>query len=401
MVSFATQKMEQTTAVDIQKFLDAFKQSAEKQTFVKCTIGKPVSKKQELRNIFIRPVQISGKNLFSFVFRNKTNDITKNLSFDEALTEIESALQTNFLQANLFSTSNDFQLMVNKKGNSKLKIMKPSETLLKPITHDRIKKRLILPDGNTYLKDLEITGKDFRVLPSMNSKFRQINKFIEIINSILPANIAEKSFSVVDMGSGKGYLTFALYDFLVNTKNLEPIIKGIEVRKDLVEKCNTIANKNGFDGLTFIENNIHDYDLPETDMLIALHACDTATDDAIFKGITSGAKYIIVAPCCHKQVRKAMNPVPELKPILKHGIYLERQAELLTDGIRGLMLEKYGYKIKTLEFISTEHTPKNVMIVAVKSGRNVDKGRISRQINEIKLKFGIEFQHLERLLEGY
>jgi hypothetical protein len=393
--------MKSTTSPDIQKFLAAFRQCTQNNTFKKCTMGKPASKSQELRNIFIRPVEIGGKTLISFVFRNSTNDITKNLTPEEALQRIETALGSEFLQANLFCTENDFQLMLNKKGNIKLKIMKPSEPLLETFSHDRIKKRLINPEEKPYLRDLEITGKDFRVLPSMNSKFRQINKFIEIIESILPADLGEKKFSVVDMGSGKGYLTFALYDFLVNTKKIQAIIKGVEIRKNLVEKCNHISKKNGFVGLSFEEHNIQDYDLPETNMLIALHACDTATDDAIFKGIVSGAQFIIVAPCCHKQVRKAMKPAENLKPLLKHGIYLERQAELLTDGIRGLILEKYGYKIKTLEFISTEHTPKNVMIIAVKTGRNVDKDKIAAQIMDLKTKFGIDYHHLETLMAGY
>ncbi len=401
MFTFAAKMMDKAISPDTLKFLAKFKANVEAKTLVKCTLGKTPSKNLELRNVFIRPVVIGQSNLLSFVYRNKTNDITKNFTLVEGLEKLKSLIGIHFLQANLFCTSNDYQLMVNKKGNSRLKIMKPSEPLLKPVLHDRIKKRLISPEGKKYLQYLEITRKDYKVFPSMNSKFRQINKFIEIISSIIPHQSPKKKFSVVDMGSGKGYLTFALYDYLANTTSFQPTIKGVELRKDLVEKCNTISKNSGFKALEFIEGNIRDYELSQTDMLIALHACDTATDDAIFKGIRANATYIIVAPCCHKQVRKAMNPGPDLKPILKHGIYLERQAEILTDGIRGLILEKYGYKIKTIEFISTEHTPKNVMIVATKSSRNVDKNVISYQISEIKRKFAIDYHHLETLLEGY
>ena len=401
MVTFAPEIMQNTLSPDTQKFLETFKTSAASHTLVKCTLGKPVSKSLELRNVFIRPVVIGENNLISFVFRNKTNDVTKNYTPTEAWQKVASLIGSHFLQANLFCTDHDYQLMVNKKGNSRINIMTPSEPLLKPVTHDRVKQRLISPENKKYLQDLEITGKDDKVYPSMNSKFRQINKFIEIINSILPQHPPKKNFSIVDMGSGKGYLTFALYDYLANSLNYNPIIKGVEMRKDLVEKCNTISKNSGFKDLTFAESNIRDFKLPAIDMLIALHACDTATDDAIFKGIRTNATYIIVAPCCHKQVRKAMNPGPDLMPILKHGIFLERQAELLTDGIRGLILEKHGYKIKTLEFISTEHTPKNVMIVATKTGRNVDKDKISAKISAIRKNFGIEYHHLETLLEGY
>lgn len=272
---------------------------------------------------------------------------------------------------------------------------------MEKLSHDRIKQRLINPEGKKYLTSLGITNQQFRVIPAMNSKFRQINKFIEIISSVLPKTPPEKEFNVTDMGSGKGYLTFALYDYLVNTLKYPAKITGIEMREDLVKKCNQISGASSFNGLDFKKSTIGEYNLPATDMLIALHACDTATDDAIFKGIKSRAKYIIVAPCCHKQVRKSMNPGPELQPILKHGIYLERQAELLTDGIRGLIMEKYGYKIKSLEFISTEHTPKNVMIIAVKSHQNVNKDKISYRISELKRMFGIDYHHLETLMEGY
>ncbi|MCF8365140.1 MAG: SAM-dependent methyltransferase, partial [Bacteroidales bacterium] len=257
------------------------------------------------------------------------------------------------------------------------------------------------PEGRQYLQQLGVTNSNFEVIPAMSNKFRQINKFIEIINSILPEKTTPDSLKVVDMGSGKGYLTFALYDHLTNNRNIPAQITGVEMRRDLVEKCNQIAKISDFKNLTFQKSNIQEFEIENLNMLIALHACDTATDDAIYKGITAGADYIVVAPCCHKQVRKSMNVDDALKPVLRHGIFLERQAELLTDGIRSLLLEKYGYKVKTLEFISTEHTPKNVMIIAIKSDKIVDKVGISEQIYQIKKIFGIEYQHLENLLGSY
>lgn len=402
MVTFAAEHYYiMSTQSDLEKFLETIEARFKNNTLGKCTLGKPRNKKQELRNTFIRPVLMGGKKQLSFVFRYETRDITKNFALPDGLDEIQKLLEHEFLQANLFSTDADMQLMISKKGNTTLKTMKPASPVLQPLSHDRIKQRLITPEGKTYLQELGITNRQFKVIPAMNSKFRQINKFIEIIGSVMKSGVKQKEFSVVDMGSGKGYLTFALYDYLANSLKLNAQVTGVEIRKELVDQCNRIAKNAAFNGLSFTEGQIDAYELPETDMLIALHACDTATDDAIFKGIRAGAKTIIAAPCCHKQVRKAMQPGKSLQPILRHGIFLERQAEILTDAIRGLLLEKSGYKIKTLEFISTEHTPKNVMIVAEKSGKNVDKGEISERIREVKKLFGIEYHQLELLLEGY
>lgn len=388
-----------TDSTTIDRFLGLIKEGFDKASLLKITLGKTRKKDAELKNVFIRPILIGQQKFLSFIYHNKTNDITKNFALEEGLEQINTLLKDQFLQANLFDHHQDVQLMISKKRKVSLKLLKPSSPLLQTFSHDKIKKRLIDPDGKQYLQDLGITNQDFGVIPGMNSKFRQINKFIEIIDNTIPEKSSTNKFSVVDMGSGKGYLTFALYDHLTNNKKFTAEITGVEMRQELVDKCTLFARKSDFKKLNFFKSNIQDYSLEKTDMLIALHACDTATDDAIYKGITIGAEYILVAPCCHKQVRKSMNPDEILKPILRHGIYLERQAELLTDAIRGLILELQGYKIKTLEFVSTEHTPKNVMIIATKSGKTVDKVGISEQIKQIKKTFGIEYHQLELLLE--
>lgn len=235
----------------------------------------------------------------------------------------------------------------------------------------------------------------------MQDKYRQINKYVELVDAMLGDDDFSAPFRVADMGSGKGYLTFGLYDHLVNNRKIEAQITGVEMRKELVETCNRIARGADFTHLQFIHSNINDFDVAGYKMLIALHACDTATDDAIFQGIVAGAKFIVVAPCCQKQVRKSMQPPDNLKPILRHGIFAERQAELITDALRALILEKYGYQTKVFEFISTEHTPKNLMIFGVKSDKIVDKNRISSQIHEIKSFYGVENHYLEDLLMSY
>ncbi|MEZ4891850.1 MAG: SAM-dependent methyltransferase [Saprospiraceae bacterium] len=244
------------------------------------------------------------------------------------------------------------------------------------------------------------TNSKGEVLAKSQDKWRQINKYLEIIQNLNAQTPLPKEPIIADMGSGKGYLTFALYDYLFNQLGLKPQITGIELRKELVKTCNKAAENSGFDGLHFEALNISDYHPPRLDMLIALHACDIATDMALAGGIFANANMIIAAPCCHKQIRKEMSTQNELAPVLRHGILEERQAELITDGIRALLLESEGYQTKVFEFVSTEHTAKNVMITAVKSGKAADKRRQKslEQIQGIKSGFGIKEHYLENLL---
>jgi hypothetical protein len=193
------------------------------------------------------------------------------------------------------------------------------------------------------------------------------------------------------MGSGKGYLTFALADYLC-AQNKTAKIVGVEMREDMVELCNTIAVNSQLQNLHFIQGTIQETTVQNINVLIALHACDTATDDAIKKGIASNADIIICAPCCHKQIRKAMKPNATLHPVVKHGILLERQAEIITDSLRALWLESKGYKTKVFDFVDVNDTPKNVMIVAVKTKRtDAELAEYIKQFEALKNMFGIEW----------
>jgi hypothetical protein len=232
----------------------------------------------------------------------------------------------------------------------------------------------------------------------MTAKFRQINKYIEVLDAEFKNLNLPEDAVIMDMGSGKGYLTFALYDYFVNVLKTKVNITGVEFRKELVAYCNSIATACSYKGLHFTEGSIESTELKKADVLIALHACDTATDEAIWKGITAGASLIVVAPCCHKQIRKQFNVHNEMEPLLKHGILEERQAELITDGLRALIMEDCGYKTKVFEFISTEHTPKNMMITGVKKSDTNSKKDIPEMIHNIKKSYGIEYHHLEKLL---
>jgi 16S rRNA G527 N7-methylase RsmG len=378
-------------------FIEKLRTAIAADTFVKLTLSKSAAKDKSLRNIFVRQIELKGQPMLSFTLRYISRDEVKNHPIEEGMAIIGLWLGNNFLNGDLFTLSEDVSIQYNRKRKARL-FVKPASHISKPTpTHDKEKKRMITAESANYLTALGIANQEGQILKSGQKKFRQINKYIEIIDSLLSQQELGDHPHIVDMGSGKGYLTFALYDHLRNNKKVDASMVGIELRPKLVEFCNELAQSTGFEKLHFLAQDIEEYKAEKIDMLIALHACDIATDIAIAKGIKAGAATIVVAPCCHKQIRKAMKCQTALQPVLKHGILEERQAELITDGIRALLLEAHGYKTKVFEFISTEHTPKNLMITATKAPPKPDA---LEQIAKIKADFGIEYHYLEKLLEG-
>ena len=389
--------------LQISQFFDALEESIQKNTFIKLSLGNYKGKDDQLKNIYIKRILIKNEVKLSFTYRFKTRDIVKNFEISEGLGLIQDAFLGGFKVASLFNTDAEYLLEMhfNQKITLKKKLLTtPKEAV--SLDHNRTKNRLIQADGKNYLQALQITDEAGVVFKNAQDKYKQINHYIEILSSLIKEIPTKNDLKVVDMGSGKGYLTFALYDYLTNVLKLNASLIGVEFRPDMVELCNKIAENADFEQLKFIEGTIENFDSSGTNMLIALHACDTATDDAIFKGITAAADLIVVAPCCHKQIRreieknKAKN---DLDFLLKYGIFLERQAEMVTDGIRALILEYFGYKTKVFEFISDAHTPKNVLIVGIKSDKVKPKNKaVLQQIQAAKAYFGIEKHHLEKLL---
>lgn len=384
------------TTETVQQFIHLLRTAINEGNFIKITLSKVSDKASTLQNVYGRLIELQGTIHLSFTFRHKTQDITKNHTIEDATNMIADWLGNDFLNADLFTTQADYMLKFNKKRKARLLQTKPSQQNQPSLKHNQEKKRFIVASESPYLNPLGIANAKGEVLKSGQRKFRQINKYIEIIDSLLKQQALTDRPHIVDMGSGKGYLTFALYDYL-NQLKLRPSITGVELRQNLVEFCKTVATQSGFDQLDFIAKDILDYKPEKIDMLIALHACDIATDIAIAKGIMANASIIVVAPCCHKQIRKQMHCTSELQSILQHGILEERQAELITDGIRALLLEANGYKTKVFEFISTEHTSKNLMITALKAKPNPDA---VEKVAAIKKQFGIAYHYLEKLLEG-
>ncbi|GGF73839.1 class I SAM-dependent methyltransferase [Wenyingzhuangia marina] len=365
-------------------------------TFVKMTFSKPIRKNDGLRNVYVRLVTIQDQQKFQFTYRNKTNDVVKNFSMEETLEQIEDLLMNTFRAAVVFTLPDDIQVFVSKKKAVTLKKVAPSFTNKLPETHDRPKEKRAA--NREYLFHLGVTDKDGNVIPKMADKYRQINKYLEIIESLINGVKLPKKIQIVDMGSGKGYLTFALYDYLKNDRHKEVSVTGIELRDGLVKYCNDVAKKCGFEDLQFENKLIQDYDNKKIDILIALHACDTATDDAIAKGIVANASLVICAPCCHKQVRQQLKGTEQESPILKYGIFKERQFEMITDTIRALIMEKHQYSTKVFEFISNEHTRKNVMLVGSKTSKKVDTKDINNKIKDLKNQYHIDFHYLEKQL---
>lgn len=377
--------------------------SIENQEFIKLTLGNYKGQEEGLRKIFVKIIKIKSGVKLSLTYSYKTKEMVKNHSIDEGVTLIKSLIGSEFMSSVLFTVKQDIQLEYNKKQNPKISFSNPTFTdpmSVSPQEHNHRKFRHIEVEGNAYLTELGITNKQGNIIKGMESKFRQINKFIEIIHSLLESSslISKDHISVLDMGSGKGYLTFALYDFLNNLLGKETSIIGVESRLDLVNFCNSLSRVVNFESLHFKHGNIKSSIVNEVDITIALHACDTATDDAIYKGIMAGSSLIVLAPCCHKQIRKQVHPSMALKDLLKFGILMERQSEILTDGIRALLLEASGYDTNVFEFISPEHTSKNVMIVGIKNDKQIDKEHILEQVKEIKKLYGIRIHYLETLL---
>src|SRR5436190_11409829 len=383
----------------IKKFLDEFAGALRSGTFVKLTLGNYKGRDEHLQKIQVRLVETrKGTRLF-FLYRGGSRDTVKNYDLNEGREIVGKLLGAEFFGGHLFTTSNDFQLDVGKNGKARLNIAKPTFKAAPALGHNRQKKTLV-DAGSFYLKALGVTDDTGRVRDKQQDKWRQINKFVEILASLVDKSELKdkRELRIVDMGSGKGYLTFAAYDHFKN-EGIDVRITGVEAKSDLVGLCNDIAKASEFNGLEFVEGTIGSYDIGDADILIALHACNTAPDDAIYKGIKAAADLIVVAPCCHQEIRPQITAHAMMKDVLKHGVMLERTWEMVTDSTRGLLLERSGYSVKMLEFVPIEHTPKNNMIVGTRLTKPRDTSVIDREIAEIKQFYGIREQRLEDLLK--
>jgi SAM-dependent methyltransferase len=379
---------------DREHFDQLLREAVSEGTLVKLTLGKPSGGDPTLENLFVRPVLLKSGQKFAFVWRHATRDVTKNHGDRETLDLLGKLIGSEFLDAHLFSTTQNAQLETGS-GSPRLRVTPVDRNKAVVSGNDRVKRRSI--DANSpWLKALGVTGSQGRPIAPMADKFRQIEKFSEILGHLVTEAPLPKSgnLRLYDMGCGKGYLTFAACYLLGDRAE----VIGVEARPDLVDFCNKTATEQGFaPRLSFRTGSISDTEVDGASILIALHACDTATDDALAKAVKAGTVLIVVAPCCQKEIRPQIIPPPVLAASLRHGIFEERHAEFVTDALRALLLEWSGYKTRVIEFISTEHTAKNLMITAIKSGTPGDPKAADR-IRELAAFYGIRHQSLAQQL---
>jgi SAM-dependent methyltransferase len=379
-------------------FLEELEKSLTEKTFVKLTLGNYKGSEPHLQRLLIREIETrKGRRLF-FQFKFETRDIVKNYAIDEGVSIVADNLVNGFRSAHLFTTGSDFQLEIGKR-NSRLNRGKPTFRSRPAPTHDRQKQELV-DKGSYYLRLLDITTDAGEVRSRSWDKWKQINKFVEILKSLYErSGLEEKeTLKIADMGCGKGYLTFAAYDFFKHSVGRDVTVVGVDMRSEQIDLCNEVARSGGYEGLEFVSGSITDFAAAGTDILIALHACDTATDEALFKGIEAGAEIIMTAPCCHREIRRQMRSPEILTEVLKHNVLQERTAESITDGLRSMLLEEQGYSTKMLEFVPTEHTPKNNMITALRTPEKLNSEAMRSSIVSVKSFFGITTQRLDELL---
>jgi hypothetical protein len=378
----------------LKDFFNLIEEKVRNEENFKITFSKPRNKQDQLSNVYLRQILVKNTRKHSLQYKYQRRDEVKNYNSEDILEIIEDLLTHRFYNAVVFTTDQEVTLMQNPKGKVYITVKNISEEVEFSLVHDREKNRFI-PENRRWLLHLGLAGKDGRILDKAQDKYRQINKFVEIIDNLLQDVPEGARWRIADMGSGKGYLTFALYDYLTQIRKINARVTGFEMREELVTKCYEAAMQEQFLGLAFQAKDIDHVDVKGMNMVIALHACDTATDLAISKGIRAGAQFILVSPCCHKQIRKDMKHNNALSPILQHGILEERQAEILTDGMRALIMEANGYKTRIIEFISSEHTGKNLMIIGEKSKPDP---KAMEKVQAIKAMFGISEHYLEVLM---
>ncbi len=267
-------------------------------------------------------------------------------------------------------------------------------------SHDRPKQRWLEQD-RPFLTALGVTNAQHQIVPAMARKWRQINKFIEVFaHALASSGLADaKQLRVVDFGAGKAYLSFALHDWLRHTKGVQAEVTGVELRADLVAQGQRVIAALGLSDMHIEQGDVRGHAVEPMNVMIALHACDTATDHAIHLGLRAGADIIMCSPCCHKQLRPQLLSPQPLRSVFQHGIHAEQQAEMVTDSLRALLLQAQGYDTQVFEFVSLEHTAKNKMILAVRRPTSAAaQAAALRQVAELKQFFGVREQALERLL---
>lgn len=353
------------------------------------TVSGP-REKDGIFKIKIRPLLLKGELVFQKTAYKGTQVFHENLSGEELLEELLHEMQGNFRQLAAESLDGSLTVLVSKKGKvtAKYKENQKNAVKMRPeLYHNRVK-QYILKEGIPvpFLVDLGIQTREGAIVRAKYDKFKQINRYLEFVEDVLPVLKGEGAIHIIDFGCGKSYLTFALYYYLHELQKLDVMITGLDLKTDVIHNCNRLAQSYGYDRLQFVQGDIKNFTgSDQVDMVVTLHACDTATDYAIEKAVGWGAKVIFTVPCCQHEVNgQIQNKL--LHPVLKYGLLKERLSAILTDAIRANLLEEAGYDTQVLEFIEMEHTPKNILIRAVRrQGKREDSG-----ISELTAALGVE-----------
>lgn len=319
----------------------------------------------------VRPIKLKSGLHYQFEYHTANKVTHDNVSPELAGDRIVELLNEEYRQGLFKTVEADVQMLFNKKGKAAV-LSKPPTGSTADMQHNRQKQRIIA-EGTAapFLVELGIMTKDGAVHAKKQDKYRQINRFLEMVTDVLPSLPSDRPITIVDFGCGKSYLTFALYHLLAVEQERDITIIGLDLKADVIDFCSKLAHKLGYDKLTFLVGDIADYDeLKAADMVVTLHACDTATDAALAKAVNWGASVIMSVPCCQHELFKQVDS-DVLAPLLSQGLLKERFAALTTDAARGNLLEVLGYKVQMLEFVDPEHTPKNLLIRAVRSDQAV------------------------------
>ncbi len=334
---------------------------------IKIIFSNKRKKSIEYNKVTIRPIILQEKKVFQIEYSFDKKVTHENMDQDNSFEKAFVLLRDYFKQVNIFTSKEDIQILASKLEKPRITKSLPTMTC-QCLQHNRTKNYIIQNNKPCdFLIRLGVMDSSGNVIKKHYSKFRQINRYLEIVENVFPSLPKDKKLKIIDFGCGKAYLTFAIYYYLKILKNRDVEIIGLDLKRDVIDFCNKVAHDLEYNDLKFLMGDIADYTNDHADMVVTLHACDTATDYALINAVSWNTKVILSVPCCQHELFSQINNSVH-QPMLKHGILKDRLTEYLTDGLRGLKLESKGYDVSMIEFTSLEHTSKNIMIKAIKTG---------------------------------
>lgn len=380
--------------IDMDKQVEEQIRSSVHEQLIRIIISNPRDKSADaISKIKIRPILIDGEIRYQATEYIGTQVIHKNYTANEATLYVIRMTEYSFKQCEIMTEDMTANILVSKKGKITLTRKKNKLQRIEmkqdgnTQQHNRTK-NYILKEGIPvpFLIDLGVMGKQGDIIKSRYDKFRQINRFLEFVKDVASSLPQDKEITIIDFGCGKSYLTFAIYYYLHELRGLDVNITGLDLKKDVIEKCNRLSNAYGYDKLIFKLGDIADYtEQEQVDMVVTLHACDTATDFALYKAVSWNAKVILSVPCCQHELNSQIKN-EMMNPVLGYGILKERMAALMTDAVRAEVLKTQGYRTDILEFIDMEHTPKNLLIRAVKAKETGNLLALKHMVSEFEVK---------------